>query len=443
MLLQGSLQEFSLPNVLQLVKMSAKTGTLEVRREERSGHLYFRGGHVYYAAVDPATMPIGERLVRSGAITPRQLEEALAAQRDVGRGRRLGGVLVTLGFIDRETLALAVADQIEEAAFDLLGWTEGQFQFSGAAPPPDEDILVELTVDGLIIDGCRRIDEWDLVMASLGSLQHIPRLEYGESVDEVGNLSFSAEEWRVISLVDGRRDAGSVIRDSGLNRFRAASILRRLVDDGLAVMRPAAIEGIGDALAVIVRSPIDFYTEVFLSTINEEGLTRHLLVINLDDEQMEVPMVAVTLPQEEGEDEQTLVFALGSGTHEPAWRELAGRSAAAILLVNANSLESVRASGEDLRAMAAVEGLPLVVATYVSVSDEPVAESVVRKGLDLDAAVPVVACELRGVDDVGRVVAAALAGATSAAEATSAARAEAAADETAAGSLLEATDGRM
>lgn len=442
MLLQGSLQEFSLPNVLQLVKMSAKTGTLEVHREERSGHLYFRGGHVYYAAVDPATMPIGERLVRAGAITPRQLEEGLAAQREAGGGRRLGSVLVSLGFVDRETLAMAVADQIEEAAFDLLSWTEGQFEFSGEGPPPDEDILVELTVDGLIIDGCRRIDEWDLVMASLGSLQHIPRLEYGEAVDDQGSLSLSAEDWRVISLVDGRRDAGSVIRDSGLNRFLAASILRKLVDQGLAVMRPAAIEGIGDALAVIVRSPIDFYTEVFLSTINEEGLTRHLLMISLDEEQIEVPMVAVTLPEEEGEEEQTLVFALGSGTHQPAWRELAGRSAAAILLVNANSQESVRASVEDLRAIRAIERLPLVVATYVSVSDEPVAESVVRKGLGLDDAVPVHPCELRAAGDVGNVVAAALAAATQAV----AAKTGAAADPSpgaAADASLEAADGRM
>lgn len=408
MRLQGSLQEFSLPNVLQLVKMSAKTGTLELRREERSGRLCFRDGHIYYAAVDPATMPIGERLVRSGALTPQQLEEALAAQRDVGRGRRLGSVLMALEYLDRDVLARAIADQIEESAFDLLGWTDGQFRFTAGPPPPDEDIVVELSVDGLIIDGCRRIDEWDLVMASLGSLQHIPRLEYGESVGDRGGVSLSAEEWRVISLVDGRRDAGSVIRDSGLNRFRAAQILRRLVDNGLAVMRPAAIEGIGDAVAVIVRSPIDFYNEVFLSTINEESLTRHLLVMSLDEEPVEVPMVAVTLPLEEGDEEQILIFALGTGSHAPAWRELAGRSAAAILLVNANSTESARASAEDLEAVVAVQGLPLVVATYVSVSEEPLPEDAVRTALGVGRETPVLACDLRRPRDVMAAVSTAL-----------------------------------
>jgi hypothetical protein len=404
MLLQGSLQEFSLPNVLQLVKMSAKTGTLTLRCEERWGRLYFRGGHIYYAFVDPQVMPLGERLVRAGTITPQQLEEALSVQRSGPEGTRLGTVLERLGYIDRGTLAEAIGDQIEEAAFDLLGWMEGEFEVLGDAPPADEDIVLELTVDGVIIDGCRRIDEWDLVMASLGSLQHIPRLEYAEGVDDHGGVSFSPEEWRVISLVDGRRDAGSVIRDSGINRFRAAKVLRRLVEEGLAVMRPAAIEGLEDATAVVVRSPIDFYTEVFLTTLNEETLTHHLLALNLDEQEVEVPMVAVTLPDEEGGDEQTLVYALGSGTHEPAWRELARRSTAGVLLINANSADSVRASTGDLLAATAVGTLPLVVATYVSVADEPVAEEVVRKNLALPANVPVVALELRDRDDVARVV---------------------------------------
>jgi hypothetical protein len=404
MLLQGSLQEFSLPNVLQLVKMSAKTGTLTLRCEERWGRLYFRSGHIYYAVVDPQVMPLGERLVRAGAITPRQLEEGLGVQRAGPEGTRLGTVLEQLGFIDRGTLAEAIGDQIEEAAFDLLGWMEGEFEFLGDAPPADEDIVLELTVDGVIIDGCRRIDEWDLVMASLGSLQHIPRLEYAEGVDNHGGVSFTPEEWRVISLVDGRRDAGSVIRDSGINRFRAARVLRRLIEEGLAIMRPAAIEGLENATAVVVRSPIDFYTEVFLSTLNEETLTRHLLAVNLDEQEVEVPMVAVTLPDEEGTDEQTLIYALGSGTHEPAWRELAGRSSAGILLVNANSADSVRASIADLAAAAAIDALPLVVAVYVSVAEEPVSEAVVRKNLALADHIPVLECELRDRDEVAKVV---------------------------------------
>jgi len=382
-----------------------------VRREGRWGRLFFRGGHIYYALVEPQSMPLGERLVRSGVIGPRELEEALARQEPAAAGG-VGATLIAMGHIDRQALAEAVRDQIEETVFELLSWSEGQFQFTGDEPPADQDVIVEMTIDGAIIEGCRRIDEWDLIMSSLGSLQHIPRLEYAEEIGDQGGVSFSADQWRVISLIDGRRDAGSVIRDSGLNRFRAAKILRSLVEDGLGVMRPADIGGIEDAKAVIVRSQIDFYTEVFLATLDEEELTHHLLAVTLgEEEEVEVPMVAVTLAGEEGEEDQRLVFALGTGSHEPAWRELAGRCLAGILLVNANSADSVRASTADLEAFRAVEGLPLVVVTYVSVAEEPVSEDAVRSYLDLASGIPVVPCELRDRDLAAAAVDAALAAA--------------------------------
>ena len=44
MLLQGNLKEFSLPNIFQLVKMSAKSGALTIRRGQESGKIFFRNG---------------------------------------------------------------------------------------------------------------------------------------------------------------------------------------------------------------------------------------------------------------------------------------------------------------------------------------------------------------------------------------------------------------
>ena len=87
MLLQGSLQEFSLANVLNLVKMSAKTGVLSLRRKGEHGLLYFRDGHVYYATLEPQVVPIGERLVRAGRITPEQLDRGAGRAAGCRRGR--------------------------------------------------------------------------------------------------------------------------------------------------------------------------------------------------------------------------------------------------------------------------------------------------------------------------------------------------------------------
>jgi hypothetical protein len=408
-LLQGSLQEFNLPNVLNLVKMSAKTGVLSLRRKGEQGLLYFRDGHVYYATLEPQIVPLGERLVRAGRISQEQLADALADQKEAAEGIRIGSILVTKGFIERSTLVEAVADQIEEAAFSLLSWTEGEFEFRGGGPAADEEIIVELSVDGVIMDGVRRLDEWDLIISSLGSLQHVPRLAWDEDVATRGGVQLTAEDWRVVSSIDGRRDIGSIIRECGLNRFAAAKVLYRLADTGLVVMKKAAIEGLEDATAIVVRGPIDFYNEVFLASLNEDTLTRHLLTEVVGDDEVEVPITAVTLPAEEEGGLETLVLTMAVGTPEQAWRQLAARCVAAVLIVNANSVDSSRASVADLSAAGTVERLPFVVASYVSVIEEGLPLGDVAKVLRLDKDVTVVPCDLHNRGEVRGVVQAALA----------------------------------
>ena len=409
MLLQGSLQEFNLPNVLNLVKMSAKTGVLSLRRKGEQGLLYFRDGHVYYATLEPQIVPLGERLVRAGRISHEQLADALADQKDAAEGIRIGSILVSKGFIERSTLVEAVADQIEEAAFSLLSWTEGAFEFRGGGPAADEEIIVELSVDGVIMDGVRRLDEWDLIISSLGSLQHVPRLAWDEDVATRGGVQLTAEDWRVVSSIDGRRDIGSIIRECGLNRFAAAKVLYRLAETGLVVMKKAAIEGLEDATAIVIRGPIDFYNEVFLASLNEDTLTRHLLTEVVGDDEVEVPITAVTLPAEEEGGLETLVLTMAVGTPEQAWRQLAARCVAAVLIVNANSVDSSRASAADLAAAGTVERLPFVVATYVSVIEEGLAVGEVARVLRLDKDITVVPCDLHDRDEVRSVVQTALA----------------------------------
>lgn len=408
MLLQGSLQEFSLPNVLQLVKMSAKTGVLSLQRMGERGQVFFRDGHVYFATVEPRLVPLGQRLVRAGHLSLEQLDEALAEQRDAGEGSRIGAILVRKGFVDRGTLAEAIADQIEEAAFSLLSWTEGDFEFRGGGPAADEDIIVELSVDGVIMDGVRRLDEWDVIIASLGSLQHIPTLVYDEDVAARGVVALSPDDWRVVSSIDGRRDIGSVIRECGLNRFAAAKALYRLANAGLVVMRPGAIQGLGEGTAVVVCSPIDFYTEVFLGALSDEALMRHVIDELVGRDEVEVPIIVVTLPSEREGGPDTLVLSVAAGTPEPAWRQLASRCSACILLVNANSAESARASRPDLEAARMLEGLPLAAVTYVSVSEEGLPAESVRDILGLTSEVPLLACELRDRQGVTAAVRAAL-----------------------------------
>jgi hypothetical protein len=415
-LLQGNLQEFSLPNIFQLVKMSAKSGSLTIRREGESGMIFFRNGMISYAYSSSQLLPLGERLVKAGAISKSQLKQALAAQKKSPDGSRLGRILLDQGHIDRPTLEQAVREQIQDTAFTFFSWTNGEFEFGAEESPPEEDILVEMSVETVIMEGCRRIDEWELIFEQLGSLERVAHLAYGDHVDDDGSITLTAEEWRVVVHIDGRADINTVLRECGLDRFHGAKIIYSLFSSGLINVTEPVIESIGKGPSVAVRGPIDIYNEVFLSTLTDSNTVKQLRVELIDEKEVEIPVVAGQIQfsgngdgdREEGGGEDILVFTAAATCPEQAWTRLAGESTAWVVLANANDVDSLRSTRADLEFIKQLGDVPFVVATYMSMAGEEMPAKQIARTLGLDAKTPVMSCQLRDRESVAGIVMAAL-----------------------------------
>ncbi len=292
--------------------------------------------------------------MKSGAISAEQLKTALAAQKKEGEGARIGAILLGSGVIDRGTLEQAVREQIQDTAFKFFSWLDGEFEFSADEQVTDEDILVEMNVENVIMEGCRRIDEWELIFEQLGSLERVPHLAYSQRVEDRGEMTLTAEEWRVIVHIDGRADINVILRDCGLDRFHGAKVIYSLYSSGLITVSEPAIEGIGRGLSVAVRGPIDIYNEVFLNTLTDSNVVKQLRVELIDEKEVEIPVVAGQLPSSNGDGEEAtaaeevIVFTAAASSPEQAWQRLAGESSAWVLLANANDQDSLRATRADL-----------------------------------------------------------------------------------------------
>jgi Domain of unknown function (DUF4388) len=414
-LLQGNLKEFNLPNVFQLVKMSAKTGALSINREGESGKIFFRNGQIYFATAHPGTMPLGERLVKSGHVTSKQLRAALAEQKKKSVKGRIGSILLAHGYIDRATLEQSVRDQIEDVTFNFFSWADGDFTFEADETVTDEDIHVEMKVESVIMEGCRRIDEWELIFATLGSLERVPRLRYNDIVEEDGGVKLAPDQWRVVCWVDGRHDINTVLKECGLDRFNGAKIIYDLHRSGLLTVSDSAIEEIGEGRTIVVRGPIDLYNQVFISTLVESKVTEHLRVELVDDREIEIPMVAATYTPNgvagddyddapRAADGAALVLTATVSSPEEIWRRFAEQSSAFIVLANANSIDSLKASVRDLGFVRKLGTMPIVVATYVSMDEDSLNPAAVAKTLGLTDDIPVMPCSLRDRDSVEAVV---------------------------------------
>ncbi len=118
-MMQGNIEEIPLPDLLQLLSTSRKSGVLVLRSEWGTGRLYLRKGQIYYANVD-----------ESFDVSPRK------------------------------------------AVFRMLTWDKGLFELE---PPDDRQVMEELqdSTEGLLMEGMRQLDEFRELSSKLPPFEAI------------------------------------------------------------------------------------------------------------------------------------------------------------------------------------------------------------------------------------------------------------------------------
>jgi len=144
----------------QIMSFSLLTGELKFMTHDNVASFYFRKGELICATMDTRKKKLGEFLIEKGWLTEEQLGKVL---RDFsskeGRGRRIGHALIARGYLDYNTLVAAIQEQMKEVVYEVLSWRKGQFIFFHDVFPQDEDILLEVKLDNLILEGLKRLDE--------------------------------------------------------------------------------------------------------------------------------------------------------------------------------------------------------------------------------------------------------------------------------------------
>ncbi|HEX7024698.1 MAG TPA: DUF4388 domain-containing protein [Gemmatimonadales bacterium] len=257
MAIQGPLRELGIHDVFQLLDLGRKTGVLKISSalRQNEGTIWFHEAAVVAAAIESNPHPLGTALLRAGKIGEEDLSRARALQ-EQGDGRRIGEILVATGALRERELRDQVRIHIEDVVFTMLGWSEGYFVFEECSPgeiPRETDLRI--SVEHLLLEGARRIDEWSRIQGRITHLGVIPRLAPPVS-EEAGSLSLSPFEWRVIAAADGARDVQTLAQVLGEAEFDVARALFGLASAGVIALRDPALESAraaprGDANALL------------------------------------------------------------------------------------------------------------------------------------------------------------------------------------------------
>ena len=157
--LGGNLSVLDPPSIFQLLNMSAMTGELKFVTADDVASFYFKEGQLIYATMDKQKKKLGRFLIEKGWITEEQLYEALKDFWTHKGNKRIGNIMIDKKFFDKESLVEAIQEQIKEVVYSVLSWQDGQFIFFRGVEPRDEDILLDVKMDHLILEGLKRLDE--------------------------------------------------------------------------------------------------------------------------------------------------------------------------------------------------------------------------------------------------------------------------------------------
>src|SRR5947209_2991112 len=193
-LLQGSLKDFGLVEVLQMMELGGMTGALRLKHSTgRTGIIYFSQGKMANCSeLDTGAFTLGDVLQQLGMATSHQIEQAFSEQMQSAFGKRIGERLVAGGVISEKQLREALRMKALWTARELALWQDGSYEFISSQNAqtilPYGEASLELEVMRVTMEMVRYSDEWEQLRPFLPQgvhtvLQMAPAIPYAMSFD--------------------------------------------------------------------------------------------------------------------------------------------------------------------------------------------------------------------------------------------------------------------
>jgi len=179
--LQGTLDTFSLPDVLRLLATTGKTGCLHVDGDRGRGRVWIDGGSVVAASADRA---LGE-------------------------------------------------PSIDEVVFEMLRFGRGSFSFAIDEPAPHDAEPTE--IEGTLRRATQLLEEWRELEAIVPSLSHRVAMAPELTVEQV---TVDADRWKALVAIASGRSVGELAEALGVGELGITRTVSDLVELGVAVVEP-------------------------------------------------------------------------------------------------------------------------------------------------------------------------------------------------------------
>jgi predicted transcriptional regulator len=247
MAIEGTLDIFQLPEILQVISQQDMTGILTVQGEVDIVAISFLKGQVVAADSLNQTLEesLGEVLAGQGLVSPNDFA-AVAAEHQAGQGRLID-LLVERGHVDRTGLLSALRFHTYRLLVELLAWNEGEFKFysgdevsfeEGFAPIGIEEVLIRSVTEAAGEGHPTIPDSWSFYDRVDSLLPVQVRQEDEELAPPDPDILVVSEHESLLleqmSHSPGGLTVSDLVRTTATDEYKVRYSLHRLLEAGLA-----------------------------------------------------------------------------------------------------------------------------------------------------------------------------------------------------------------
>jgi hypothetical protein len=259
--LKGELRDFSTTQLLNLINLSGKTGTLTIFQAKKTGQseqvngksrerieagterarISFKTGKLVYATMEGREGHLVSVLNKAGKLTDDQAR-IIRERAKNANDKALALLLINANYVSQTDIVESIKQHTLDVVYNLMSLNHEPFRFDDNILPPADRIQVPIDLENIIIEGSRRIKEIEELT------QHLPNLDMALKFPENPKEKFkgihlSVEEWRVVSFVNPKNSIRQIAKANNMSEIEIRRIVYGLEQAGLVeLVKPPGME---------------------------------------------------------------------------------------------------------------------------------------------------------------------------------------------------------
>jgi hypothetical protein len=259
--LKGELRDFSVTQLLNLINLAGKTGTLTIFQANKTGQMEqvngtkrerieagperaqvsFKTGKLIFATMKGQEGNLVSVLNKVGKLTDEQARVIRERARDKS-DKALALLLMNANYITQNDIVSSIQQHMQDVVYSMMSWNSEPFRFDDNVVPPNDRIQVPIDLENIIIEGSRRMKEVEELN------QHLPNLDFalrfpGNPREKLKGIHLSVAEWRVVQYVNPKNSIRQIARANNMSEIEIRRVVYGLEQAGLVeLVKPPGME---------------------------------------------------------------------------------------------------------------------------------------------------------------------------------------------------------